>query len=953
MRNVLSTIVFTVWAISLLAQSEVSQNFTIVNGLPSNRVYHSMVDAQGFVWFSTDKGVSRYDGYSFTNFTTADGLTDNEVFNMVEDSKHRIWFMTYSGKLSYYKDGVFYNPQNTPMLQKAITKGMFSRAYEDKWGNLIFITSANGLYVLNDTTFIRSFEGHGFYSPYLVDGEIYLTVNTLDTAKLLKIRKNGSYKLLDTAFNTRFSFYNWKEKNATYYLSTAKKNENKWEVFISPQASYSFKKIEIEIINNVSPYYLKELNNIIYVGTNKGLFTLNTREKKLVALGFSEEQVSSICFDFEGNMWVTTLQQGVFLQPKINLKKYKNISENINKVEINPFTQEVWAGNPRSLYRIQSNKIRKYTLPQTPSYNEKITTFYFINNKQLLVGSDMCLAYFNGQKFASLNEEYSGVKNLAYDKYNKTIIAALASSASKINIRSNLLNGPQQIIAGRSTSVLACAENILWVGSNSGLYEYNSETGIKKKILDLRINHIKQDSAGNIWCSSDVAGLYLYKHGKFRHFTEQNGLHSNNISKLTIDNKQRLWLASPFGIVKATYSNSHLKIENYILSNILGKEQVNDVAIKQDTVLIATTAGLYYFKENQFKQQSIKPPLVINSITIEGKPQKIANNYTLSYEQNNIHIAFTAISYTTQNLNYRYVLSSTDKEWQYTSARSVNLVDLNSGKYVLTIQAIKDGTILSEPKQIEFIIVPPFYKAWWFYMLSFILAVVLFTIIVRYRISAIRKRAYISQVIAESKQKALRAQMNPHFLFNSLISIQSFFLNKRNTEGQEYTSKFSKLIRNILDNSDREFITIDDEVATLKNYTDLENIRLKTPFIFTISISDDIDPNNTDLPTMLLQPIIENSIWHGINYLKNKQGKIDITFTKKENNLIITVEDNGVGFAKSTEINRKRNHISKGNKLVKERLEAINIKRKNNVSYTATDQPEGGAIVTLIIPLEE
>lgn len=195
--------------------------------------------------------------------------------------------------------------------------------------------------------------------------------------------------------------------------------------------------------------------------------------------------------------------------------------------------------------------------------------------------------------------------------------------------------------------------------------------------------------------------------------------------------------------------------------------------------------------------------------------------------------------------------------------------------------------------------------------------------------------------------------MNPHFLFNSLISIQSFFLNHRNTEGQEYTSKFSKLIRNILDNSDKEQTTIEEEVAMLTNYTDLENIRLKQPFIFLVDIDETVDPYNTPIPTMLLQPIIENAIWHGINYLEGEQGYITLRFKEIENALHITVTDNGVGLKKSAEINTKRNHISKGTTLITERIKAIDLTRKEQITYTVTDNPEGGTIVQLIIPIEE
>jgi len=623
-------------------------------------------------------------------------------------------------------------------------------------------------------------------------------------------------------------------------------------------------------------------------------------------------------FDFEGNMWITTLQKGVFLQPKINLKKYRNITGNISGLAINPYNNNIWAGSPQKLYKITDKGKTIFSISKTLGYDEKITAFYFIDKESLIIGSEMVFAYYKNNTIKLITNDF-GVKNFSLNPYNKKLMAAISSKTVELSINKKIPQIPKKIITGRSTAILALKEHILLMGSNNGLYKVNTLTGKKKLILNTRINQIKKDSSGNIWCSSDVNGLYLYKNEKFRQFTEKEGLHSNNINKLVIDGRQNIWLTSPFCIVKAKYKNNKLNIENFILSNILGREQVNNIAIKDDTILVATTAGLYYFKENRLKKDTITPPLVIIAILVEGKNQKISDNYTFSHEQNNIHINFTGISYSTKNINYRYVLAPKGKEWQYISTRSINLVDLNPGKYVLTLQAIKNGTIYSETKQITFTIIPPFYKTWWFYALLLLAIVASTLLIIRYRINRIRKRAYISQAISESKQKALRAQ----------------------------------LIRDILDNSDKEFVSIEDEVATLKNYTDLENIRLQVPFIFTVTINEKIDPHNTEIPTMLLQPIIENAIWHGINYLQNQQGKIVVHFTLESGNLKITVDDNGVGFSKSAELNRKRNHVSKGTKLIKERLEAINLNRKTTVSYSAIDKPSGGAKVTLIIPLEK
>lgn len=949
------------WFILLLAlpilaaaQTDISRNFTITDGLPSNRVYYCTLDAKGFLWFATDKGVSRYDGYSFENFSTRDGLTDNEVFYVFEDSKQRIWCTTFNGKLSYYHNGHFYNPDNAPFLKQAISEAMFSRVYEDKWGNLLFTTFNNGFYILQGDTFTHYYKGLGFLSPTIYQGQLFINSSSADSSVLYKISPKGSLVFCDSGWVRNVTNYNWYDKDSVYHFSLNEAPEGHWGIYSRPHNKLKYTYTTLKNKERFVPVYTQKKDSIVYVGTSKGLYTYSKGKNALILEELIPYSVCSFTFDFEDNLWVTTLQGGIYFKPNINLKKYREISGNITEIEANPHNGDIWAGNPHKYYKL-NNTTTAYTLPAVPAYNEKITAFYFLSANEAIVGSDLSINYQVGSNISLiLKQSLSGIKNIAPNPYSKnTVMVSTSSSVSEIT-KNGSGNWDATRLAGmRSTSVLAIDSQRFFTGSNNGLYLVNRKTGERQLILNDRITHIKRAPDGSIWMCSDVSGLFHYKNGKIKQITEKDGLHTNAINKITFDSYGNVWAATNAGIIKVGYRNNQLKTENYILTNILGREQVNDVELKQDTVLVATTTGLFYLIEKQFKKQPVTPHLIINSINIDGKEATIQSRYKLRRQQNNIQIDFTGISFSTRNINYRYLLQPGNKEWLYTNSRSINLIDLSPGDYNITIQAIKDGSIYSDNVRLEFEIVGPFYATWWFLLLAILFASTVTYIVINYRIQGIRRQASISQIISESKQKALRAQMNPHFLFNSLISIQSFFLNHRNTEGQEYTSKFSKLIRNILDNSDKEQTTIEEEVAMLTNYTDLENIRLKQPFIFLVDIDETVDPYNTPIPTMLLQPIIENAIWHGINYLEGEQGYITLRFKEIENALHITVTDNGVGLKKSAEINTKRNHISKGTTLITERIKAIDLTRKEQITYTVTDNPEGGTIVQLIIPIEE
>lgn len=240
---------------------------------------------------------------------------------------------------------------------------------------------------------------------------------------------------------------------------------------------------------------------------------------------------------------------------------------------------------------------------------------------------------------------------------------------------------------------------------------------------------------------------------------------------------------------------------------------------------------------------------------------------------------------------------------------------------------------------------------------SSIVAILLIVVWLRARAARARaeQQATFSRQLLEIELKALRAQMNPHFIFNCLNSIQAYILKENKLDATDYLQKFSRLIRLILDNSQKTSNTIEDETEILTLYLDLEKLRLKNKFDYNISVADDIDPSFTEIPSMVIQPLVENSVWHGFSDIPYV-GRLDIAFTRDGNQLRCVVEDNGIGKAKSAEAKRARNanHESKGTRLIEDRLKAWSL--TNGLSYSlkvsdASGSPTGTRTeITILYP---
>jgi two-component sensor histidine kinase len=344
--------------------------------------------------------------------------------------------------------------------------------------------------------------------------------------------------------------------------------------------------------------------------------------------------------------------------------------------------------------------------------------------------------------------------------------------------------------------------------------------------------------------------------------------------------------------------------------------------------------------------------LTINNNNFVFQP---ADKIRLNYYENNLLLYYTVIDYETNDYRFFYRINAAGNWIATGREHSINLTNLQPGEYRIQLKALgKTGD--EKLNELSIIIDPPFWKTTWFLLALALCMLTALYFLYRQRIKKIQQRANIDKLLAQTEMKALHAQMNPHFIFNSLNSIREMILINDNRNASHFLSKFAQLIRITLDQSGRHFISLRNTIDYLQRYVDMEQIR-NNHFTCSIVVQDELDPDEILLPPMLIQPFIENAIWHG-SADADKMINIQVLFKKLGQQLVCIVEDDGIGIEKSLSnkgSDPSHNPVGIGN--IKNRIALLNEKYNLQSSLAITDKSlEGtgstGTSVTLSLPLE-
>lgn len=446
-----------------------------------------------------------------------------------------------------------------------------------------------------------------------------------------------------------------------------------------------------------------------------------------------------------------------------------------------------------------------------------------------------------------------------------------------------------------------------------------------------------QDEEG-LWIGTYGMGLIHKPMDKpgYRRWSRQHGLPSDYVFGIQEDNRGQLWLSTTEGLARfnketgsvLTFGQDDGLMDNEFGTNSSFKASNGEMYFGGNNGFVS-----FYPDQVEVRQSRYNPPLVITSLQLSGDPLPVDSAVWMKHQisfpgylQQHLEIGFAALDYSRPaNLSYQFRLLGWDDEWTQPSPRAnAQFTNLKPGTYQFEVRSTNgDGKWTSKIRRLTVIISPLWHQRWWIQVaVPFSgLALVLGSVFMRFRRSRARERETLYHRMANIQQQALSAQMDHHFTFNALNSIQRFISDNDKASSLYYISKFGKLIRRFLDQARKNEHPIEDEITTLELYLSLESLRAKHSFTYRFEVDPELDPFNTDIPTSLLQPLVENAIWHGLVPRSDGDGLLLISFNLRKRNLVLTVEDNGVG--KKHQKSSRKKHESKGMLIIRERLQTL------------------------------
>lgn len=633
--------------------------------------------------------------------------------------------------------------------------------------------------------------------------------------------------------------------------------------------------------------------------------------------------------------------------------------------------------------------------PWRPNYNlsgwkKGVICFSEEKGGMLWIGTGGGLFLFdkNKNRFINIEQQWKAlsklngmaIRRIHRDRKNRLWIVTWGYSLFRFNFDTGILKQYNSTNADieNTRSILESRSGEIWVGTRGGLLRYiespdsfqvyKNIPGDPESMSDNTAFCIYEDADGHIWVGTYGGGLNQLnlKTEKFKHYSTADGLKNNNVFSILPDQNDNLWLMGYDGISRFNRATETFQTFTYD-QGLLNKEYdafLYGRSRYSNLLFFCGKTGIDYFDPDHVQLSSFDPKVWITDFKLFNETVPIGQGNTLSdtftlaqdisftreirlrYDQNVITLGFAALDYaSSKTIQYAYQLVGFDADWQYAGARrNATYTNLNPGTYTFKVRATNsDGVWGTQTATLAITVLTPWWRSWWFFSLIFLFLAGLVFAFYQFRIRQIKEResirANLSQRIAEVKMEALRSQMNPHFIFNCLSSLKAYVEKKDTENASIHISKFAKLLRQVLDQSRSGTITLEAELDTLQRYVELEKMRYKEKINFRMEIQPDLPVEDITIPPLLIQPYLENAIWHGLKHKTSGQGLLLLKVDAHEGECRIIVEDNGIGRAASLELKKKSNvaHQSHGLNVAAERIALFNQKYGNDAKITLTD----------------
>ncbi|MCG8330113.1 MAG: histidine kinase [Chitinophagales bacterium] len=1015
MLRKLSIVLFFIGCLSIItyAQKYSYKRYTVDDGLPTNAVYGGMQDSRGYIWFYTEKGIARFDGYEFKTYTKQDGLPTNDIFYITEDQYGRFWLSSFAPKLV-----IMDVERDTFITASRSNEGLNIRYLiltdgENVWSKILN-SKIHDVYISNNNFFSvnvfstrsslidakNATNSNTFYCspsssiafPYNSDLAYLLDFSTsnVDSFSIKGLNSRDIHKL-QNAYSASHHIYNGNiyvrgpEDSLVYVINPLNRSASSLNI-----------KEYFNGIPNFVTFYLSD--NCLQIQTDLGLLIVNQNNQVIDVFSpqlSKDTPVDRIFKDREGNIWVTSRHEGVYmLSADERNASIVNMPENADEKIHCIFLSDsiLYFGskqgnlletyrsnaNPQLINRAKNARYNNNTVVNSISGGNKFLWFArqgdgiyrldkntreTISLKKMIKNNSTIVGLTSGSMRYGIDDL---CKDLIWLEDEKELLTARGQNPYRCQFFEDSIS-IQPFTRERTYAITSDSTDVVWLGHNTGLgsfkndvYTFHDEIELfnGKTIWDLEVS-----SDNTLWAGTDGDGLVAYNG---QHAYTIFGTEKDIVQDVFISADGYIWVATNFGVKQIEHKlplEESKVINVYDVNSGLITREANCVAVDSQHIFVGTNEGLTRINRNRMYYDSTAPRLYFDQMLVNGQEVEKDSVFHFTYEQNELEFFFTALSFKSfGDIQYEYQLEGADRTINATTNRSVRYSNLTPGTYTFKLIATDVQGIRSLPlKPLIIHIRPPWWETKLFYLLVVLAIALIVLSIYLWRVRVIKKQAewetMINKQFAELELQALQAQMNPHFVFNSLGAIQYFIQSNRKELADDYLARFGHLMRLFLESSKNKFINLSDEIKLINLYIQLEQIRFKNSFDYQLKIDEDIHTHSTLVPSMLLQPFVENAINHGL-FHKEEKGLLSIMFHQNEDDsLSCIIEDNGIGRERAGEIKSqsKKNYKSRATQITEERLDALRKFENYNIGFEIEDlydeqQEARGTRVTIHIP---
>ncbi len=899
MKKAIIILLFLQFNLVVNAQFKYKFNhFTTDDGLPTNTIYSITEDKNGKIILGTDNGLTFFDGNDFTTLNVKDGLINPYIVAVFTDEKGIIWLINYNGKLQKYEN------------KKIVTTSIFTNqanAFLNTKNKLFLYTTQNRY--ANKTYYYNQIDKNNFqlFKP---------NINLFKTSRIappILVQDN-----LEIKFDAGFLIYkNFKIKVSNEITMLHKVIFRKNNVCLLDE-NYLFvvdfngkviQKVKLPISLSQRTIYKHDFvvdnqNNCWLNLQNKGLFIL--KNNKWVAVNENLElnesdNINYLFCDSKGKMWIATNEKGLFCiaDTSISYYQFPNNNNFFNGFATSIDSKSLFVSSKFNLYSYNKENLKllkKSNLEiKIDNYNS-LPIYYIINQLVTKWDSNLKMLLVQGRQLLKYGLEHSVTLNGTNSILN-----------SNIQLKSEIKEKIKNVVSYKNEFYFNNSEQITIRTFDKNKFKIKRNLKFKLKGYIQDFIFIKD----TMWIATEDKVYKAFKEKIIDSISMINNNKVNNVNKIKVINNI-VFLCSNSGLFVIKNNNNRV-LNKY---NFLPNNEVYNVALFGNEMLVATKDGLAKIETKLVFTASEKPKLNLFYNDV------IATKITSASKQELIKIELNIQNFNAvKNQIIQFKLD--DLNWVTTQNKFLNFQSLSYGSHTLSVR-VKDINSKWTTKTLSIKKYYPFYLKWWFIIITNLLILTLLYLLYQHQIKKLKAKKQLeintNNRVAELRQSALSAMMNPHFIFNSLNAIQYFVNSNQKEKSSEHLGKLSRLVRLFLSQASEPFISLEEEIKRLKLYVELEQTRFEN-FEFSVNINSNIEQNNIKIPNMIVQPFIENAILHGVSHLKKKDGKIDLNFNLNNNILTIEVIDNGFGIA--TEKSKNDIHISKGISIITERIEIL------------------------------